>query len=97
MKIEFNSEAESELTLAFDCYESESAGTGHRLLLEVERALRLLSEQPRAGAPVDPNLRRCLLRRFPFALYYSLHSDALRIEVVAHQHRHPDYWKSRNR
>ena len=33
--------------------------------------------------------------RFPFALIYSVSSDALRIVVVANQNRRPGYWRSR--
>jgi hypothetical protein len=54
-----------------------------------------LLDQPKIGLSVDPYLRKFILTRFPFTLYYSLAADALRIEAVAHQSRRPDYWKSR--
>ncbi len=49
----------------------------------------------RFGAEVDPDLRRFVLNRFPFALIYSVSSDALCILGVAHQSRRPGYWRSR--
>jgi hypothetical protein len=49
----------------------------------------------RLGVPVDDDLRKFVLQRFPFSLIYSLSPDVLRVEVVAHQSRRPDYWRSR--
>ena len=62
---------------------------------EVRRATEILLEHPEIGAPADPDLRRFVLNRFPFTLYYSATSDVLRVEVVAHQSRRPGYWRSR--
>lgn len=51
----------------------------------MRRATDLLLDQPGVGFPVNPNLRKFILTRFPFALYYSVTTDVLRIEAVAHQ------------
>ena len=57
--------------------------------------LDILLAHPEIGIAVDTDLRRYVLRRFPFSLIYSLSSDVLRVEVVAHQSRRPGYWRSR--
>jgi plasmid stabilization system protein ParE len=62
---------------------------------EVRRATEVLLEHPEIGALIDPELRRFVLNRFPFALIYNVSSDVLRIVVVAHQSRRPNYWRSR--
>lgn len=35
------------------------------------------------------------MRRFPYGIYYRREGDDLRILVVKHHSRHPDYWKYR--
>ncbi|MBM2805486.1 MAG: hypothetical protein HW419_3379 [Deltaproteobacteria bacterium] len=95
MKLEFHPEAESELIEAAAYYELQVPGLGERFEAEVRRATDLLLEQPEIGAPADPVLRKFVLSRFPFILFYSVTSDILRIEVVAHQSRRPGYWRSR--
>jgi hypothetical protein len=32
---------------------------------------------------------------FPYALYYRVGSEEIRILAVKHHSRHPDYWKNR--
>lgn len=95
MKLEFHPEAELELIEAAAYYEHQVPGLGERFEAEVRRATDLLLEQPEIGTPADPVLRTFVLNRFPFTLYYSVTSDILRIEVVAHQSRRPGYWRSR--
>lgn len=95
MKLEFHPEAESELIEAAVYYERQVPGLGERFETEIRRAVDLLLDQPAMGIPADQNLRKFILTRFPFTLYYSVTGDVLRIEVVAHQYRRPGYWKLR--
>lgn len=95
MKLEFHPEAELELIEAAEYHESQVPGLGERFEAEVRRATDLLLNHPEIGAPADPILRKLVLNRFPFTLHYSVASDILRIEVVAHQSRRPGYWRSR--
>lgn len=95
MKLEFHPEAEVELIEAAAHFELQVPGLGERFEAEVRRAMEILLEHPEIGAPADPGLRRLVLNRFPFTLYYSATPDVLRIEVVAHQNRRPGYWRTR--
>ena len=95
MRLEFHPEAELELIEAALHYELEVPGLGERFEAEVRRATDLLLEHPEIGHPVDSDLRRFVLPRFPFTLLYSATSEVLRIEVVAHQSRLPGYWRTR--
>jgi len=95
MKLEFHPEAEMELVEEAAYYELQVPGLGDRFEAEVRHATDLLLDHPEIGSPADPHLRKFVLNRFPFTLYYSVTSDVLRIEVVAHQSRGPGYWQSR--
>ena len=95
MRLEFHPEAEMELVEEAAYYELQVPGLGERFEAEVRHATDLLLDHPGLGSPADPHLRKFVLNRFPFTLYYSATSDVLRIEVVAHQSRGPGYWQSR--
>lgn len=95
MRLEFHPEAELELIEAAVHYELQVPGLGRRLEAEARHAINLLLEHPEIGPQVARDLRKFVLRRFPFTLVYSATPDVLRIEVVAHQSRLPGYWKSR--
>ena len=95
MRLEFHPEAELELIEAAVNYDKQAPGLGERFEFEIRYATDLLLDQPEIGLLVDPDLRKFILTRFPFTLYYSVTADVLRIEAVAHQSRRPGYWKSR--
>ena len=44
---------------------------------------------------MERDVRRYLLRRFPFAILYRLEPDHLRILAVKHHSRQSDYWQAR--
>jgi len=95
MTFEFHPEAQEELIEAAAYYERHVPGLGERFQSEIRRIVDLLVSQPQIGPPADPDLRKFILSRFPFTLYYSITADVLRIEVVAHHSRRPGYWKER--
>lgn len=96
MKLEFHPDAELELIEAAVYYESRVPGLGMRFGDEVRRATDFLLGHPEVGHPADATLRKFVLNRFPFTLYYSATSDVVRVEAVAHQARLPGYWKGRS-
>jgi plasmid stabilization system protein ParE len=87
--------AEEEMTEASLFYEAASLGLGNDFLDDVQRVVDSLREHPYLGHGVDRNLRRMLLRRFPFSLIYSVEADAILIVAVAHYGRRPGYWHNR--
>ncbi|MCO5101865.1 MAG: hypothetical protein M9885_13405 [Burkholderiaceae bacterium] len=96
MKLEFHPEAEMEFMEAAVRDESIVPELGQRFALEAQRAAELLLQRRRIGVPVpDSALRKLVLPRFPFTLYYSAATETLRLEVVAHHSRRSGYWKSR--
>lgn len=95
MRLEFHPEAELELIAAALYYDKQVPGLGERFESEIRNATDLLLDQPEIRTSVGPDLRKFILTRFPFTLYYSVTADALCIEAVAHQSRRPGYWKSR--
>lgn len=95
MRLEFHPEAERELVEEAAYYEIRVPGLGGHFEEEVRRATSILLQHPEIGVSVDADLRKFVLNRFPYSLYYSFNSEVLYIEVVAHQSRRPGYWKSR--
>ena len=50
---------------------------------------------PHALTEIEPEIRRCLLARFPYALIYGIEQQTIVIIAVAHLHRQPGYWADR--
>jgi toxin ParE1/3/4 len=92
----FHPAARQELEETIDHYNAERQGLGREFREEVQRVLDLLARFPRLGQPVRGSVRRAMLSRFPYHVYYRLlESGHLRILAVAHNRRRPEYWGSR--
>lgn len=87
--------AASELAEATGWYEYERVGLGLEFLAAVDAALTLLREHPDIGTEVRPRVRRTLLRRFPYGLFYTNQEDRVRVLAIVHSNRHPARWPRR--
>ncbi len=87
--------AESELLTAVGYFELRTKGLGRRLLAEIRRAESLIAEFPESSEEIGPGIRKRLLRKFRYALIYSLEADEIVILAVAHASRRPGYWADR--
>jgi plasmid stabilization system protein ParE len=95
MTYEFHPDAEAEFIEAAIYYERNVPGLGERFGREVYEIIEQLLRYPGIGSPIDPNLRRIALVRFPYYLIYDHTPDVLRLVAVAHTRRRPGYWRSR--
>jgi hypothetical protein len=95
MRVEFHAEALAELLSAAEYYELRQMGLGARFLDLVDEALERIVRDPLAWSPVDEDVRRCLMRVFPFGILYSIEPAFILILAVAHLAREPGYWASR--
>lgn len=96
MRIIFTRYAKQELEDAVYYYELEYSGLGKKFKEEVKKAIVRIAEYPRAWSVERGDVRKCLLHRFPYKIMYSIEKDHILIIAVAHQHRKPDYWISRD-
>uniref|UniRef100_Q3ASP7 Plasmid stabilization system n=1 Tax=Chlorobium chlorochromatii (strain CaD3) TaxID=340177 RepID=Q3ASP7_CHLCH len=90
MKIEYHPAIEDELRQIIKYYKESSAGLGTEFLNEFERQVLKIADNPRRWVAVKGTIRRSLMRRFPYVIYFRLVNDeTLRVTVVKHQRRHP--------
>jgi plasmid stabilization system protein ParE len=95
MKIVFHPEAREELMESARFFEEKTPGLGWDLITAVEQAAHRLTKFPELGAVERGNIRKCLVRGFPFTLLYEVNPDYIFIAAVMHQHRSPGYWTKR--
>lgn len=95
--VRFTALADDDVSAAHAGYASTRADLGDEFLADVEKVIDKLAQFPEAGPLVHHELRRALLSRFPYSLYYRLVPILTTIEVRAcvHQKRHPRTWRRR--
>jgi plasmid stabilization system protein ParE len=88
-------EAEQDLSESARWYEDQRPGLGQEFLDEALATFAAIAEKPLASAAVHGSLRRDLLHRFPFGVFYFADGDGAVVIGVLHGSRHPRRWKSR--
>ena len=88
--------ASEDLAEAVRFYKSEAgAGLARRFLTEFERVAKLLEQYPGLGTPTADGRNVHPLTDFPYSVIYRREDSGLRILVVRHQSRDPEYGESR--
>ena len=90
MTVEYHPAVEAELREIVQYYNGCCAVLGDDFLNKFERQVLNITSNPLQWAEVEHGVRRALLRRFPYMVYFRIASkDLLRITVVKNQRRHP--------
>ena len=87
--------AQDEVREARDWFEGRLAGLGAKLIASVDRVLVQVAENPQRYPIVHRDIRRVLVRTFPYAVFYREVADHVRVIAIVHQHRDPKSWQRR--
>ena len=88
-------EAQVDLEEAALWYEEQRPGLGEVFAGKIFDLIDQIAERPHQFPAVEPSVRRGLLRRFPYAVYFILDEEAVVIIAVLHQRRDPAVWQRR--
>lgn len=80
MKLCYTDRAKVDLELAFEWYERHQKGLGFEFLDCVENAVKAILENHEMYQFYYAVFRGCVVRRFPFTVFYTVESD----EIVVH-------------
>ena len=96
MIYQFHPEAQAEHLETIVYYETQRPGLGASYLAEFESILELVCEAPtRYPIELNPDIRRVILRRFPFTVLFRESQGTVQVLAVAHHRRRPSYWLNR--
>jgi plasmid stabilization system protein ParE len=91
----FHPEAEAEFVEAIEYYEAREIGLGLDFAAEVHAAIQRATTFPTAWQVVSQDVRRALVRRFPYGILYAIDAETILIVAVMNLHRAPNYWANR--
>ena len=87
--------ADLDVAAAFAWYENEEAGLGQEFLDELRAAYERIVQGPLGYQDLRSGIRRALLRRFPYAVYFAIEGDVIVVLAVLHAGRDPAEWQRR--
>ncbi len=88
-------ESQADIKEAALWYEDQLAGLGTRFRNELRTTFGHIADNFLRFPVIEGNVRRALLHRFPYAVYFTTQSDSVVVIAVLHQHRRPSAWQSR--
>ena len=95
LRVVFRRAAKGELEDAAVWSDEERPGLGEEFIREIDDAVARAAAAPQRCPVVFGDIRRAVARRFPFAVYFRVRSDALVVLAVFHGRRDPAIWQRR--
>jgi toxin ParE1/3/4 len=87
--------AEDEATQAALWYNDKSSGLGNDFLLALDAKINAIQRNPTQFQEVYKSIRRAVISRFPFGVFFTIENDTIYILAVLHTSRNPKIWKGR--
>lgn len=84
-------EAVNDLQQAYSWYEQRREGLGSAFLAALDQTLRAIQLRPESFPVAAGEVRRAVLHRFPYAVFYQLNRDQILVLAVFHASRKPPF------
>jgi plasmid stabilization system protein ParE len=92
MNLEIIPQAQQDIAEAAKYYQNQRLGLDEEFLAEIDAAVAQVVANPASFEQVRPGIRRYLVDRFPYCIYYRMPDEnTVRIIVVRHHSRRPGY------
>lgn len=95
MRYIFHPEALNEYSEAVRYYTEQRVKVAQAFINVIEDAVHRLRKAPTRYPAIEEDVRRCMVRKFPYGVLYTIEQDYILILAVMHCSREPGYWKSR--
>lgn len=95
IRLAISDRAVREIGVAFEWYETQLRGLGIEFLEALDAQFELVARSPQLYAQTLGGIRRALLARFPYAVFYTHKADIVSVLGVIHTSRSPRRWPRR--
>ena len=93
--VSFRRAAQAEFIEAAEWYEARQSKLGVAFIAEIDRCVALAAEHPYLFDTVHHDIRRVVVNRFPYSIYYREESDRIVVLAIFHASRDPSVWQQR--
>ncbi len=95
--LELHELAEEELWEAVDWYDSKKNRLGKEFARELQEIMQTIRKHPSRFPKVHKEIRKAVLKRFPFMVLYELIEDTVFVLSIFNTSRNPKNWKERSK
>ena len=86
-RVVLSPDAEADVTAIEDWYHSKEASLAFAFRVELRVTLRFIAQYPYAFPEVSSDIRRALMKGFPYLLYFKFHGGVVSVVSVLHERR----------
>jgi plasmid stabilization system protein ParE len=76
-------------------YETEREGLGRAFEADFDRIASRIQAAPLHFPEIEPDVRRAMLGRFPYGVFFVVGEEIVTVFAVLHLHRDPETWRGR--
>ncbi len=95
LSFHFKSEAYNDIDVAYSWYEKQRIGLGEDFLLALEESYFKIKRTPEIYQKIYKKVRRNLVRRFPYGIFFVVENDKIIVIAILHTKRKPQSWIDR--
>jgi len=95
--LQIKDEVYADIKVAYDWYETQRVGLGEDFLLSLEAGYAQISREPNLYQDIYKIVKRKLIKRFPYAIFFVVNEENKSVIVIAvmHTKRNPKKWTKR--
>ncbi|MBK8464635.1 MAG: type II toxin-antitoxin system RelE/ParE family toxin [Chloracidobacterium sp.] len=93
--VEISPAADFEIADSIQWYEKQEIGLGRQFEVILESAIESIRQDPIRFPKVDGEIRRAIVRRFPFIILFTGTNSTISVFAVFHTSRNPTIWRGR--
>ena len=88
-------EAELDIQDAYQYYEESQLGLGSEFVRAIDACFAKIGRSPLAYPMLHKQIRRALIRKFPYGVFYILEDNRVVVIACLHARREPIQWQDR--
>jgi plasmid stabilization system protein ParE len=96
-RVVFRRQVGRDLAAAFQYYEAQQAGLGENFLAAARSSFDAVQRHPEMFAAVHGEVRRAVVSRFPYAVFYRIEKHRIVVLRLLHFARDPKKWPQARR
>lgn len=93
--IELSDEAEVDFDKSYEFYFEDSPKVADTFFKQINLGFENIKQTPISFPVTHKDVRKYVVKKFPFAIYYRIVDKTIKIIAIFHTSRHPEIWNER--
>lgn len=93
--IELSDEAEFDFDKSYEFYYDGSSKVAETFLDRINLCFENIKQNPNSFPIIHKDLRKYVVKKFPFVIYYRIIDTVIQVIAVFHTSRNPEIWNDR--